>query len=240
MEYRDSRLYVRVKFLKDFGDGISEEDIDYVDCSMSPHFLKNDFAMNQEAKDSLCSFYAVSFFTFCKQQCRNHYFHFQQHGFCRTRNCPQLHEVDLMLDLECQKVLKKRRRSSHGAAPPKKKTRGLPTAVSKKLDTESETEEELGFHEKTHFSTKGCHRAGMDAFMTGFTVLFSQRMHLFKHQTLDPAFANQTLVPGLEKPLPLVKSSYAPSTFTHRELWEAVAQKKIENLKYKSGIISIE
>uniref|UniRef100_A0AC34FBL1 C3H1-type domain-containing protein n=1 Tax=Panagrolaimus sp. ES5 TaxID=591445 RepID=A0AC34FBL1_9BILA len=226
LEYRDSRLYVRVKFSKDYGSAeIDADDIDYVDCSMSPHFLKNNFAINKESIDSLCPFYAQS-------------------GFCRKNDCEKVHEVDLMLDIECQKSLKKRRRTtsnnSASGAPMKKKSRGLPKAVTRKLessDTETgEEESELGFHEKTHFSTKGCHRAGMDAFMTGFYVIFSQRMHLFKYQTLDPAFSNQTLVPGLEKPLPLVNSSYAPSSEKHREIWAECQQKKIKNLKFKSGI----
>uniref|UniRef100_A0A914YMH5 C3H1-type domain-containing protein n=1 Tax=Panagrolaimus superbus TaxID=310955 RepID=A0A914YMH5_9BILA len=192
---------------------------------MSPHFLKNNFALNKESTDSLCPFYAQS-------------------GFCRKKDCEKVHEVDLMLDIECQKSIKKRRRTSNGAgAPLKKKTRGLPKAVTKKLESDTENdgdeESEPGFHEKTFFSTKGCHRAGMDAFMTGFSVIFSQRMHLFKHQNLDPTFSNQTLVPGLEKPLPLVNSSYAPSTEKHREIWAECQQKKIKNLQFKSGIFPL-
>uniref|UniRef100_A0A914Y8S5 Uncharacterized protein n=1 Tax=Panagrolaimus superbus TaxID=310955 RepID=A0A914Y8S5_9BILA len=63
LEYRDNRLYVRVKFSKDYGSAeIDASDIDVVDCSMSPHFLKNNFALNKESTDSLCPFYAVSIF----------------------------------------------------------------------------------------------------------------------------------------------------------------------------------
>uniref|UniRef100_A0A914Q3I6 C3H1-type domain-containing protein n=1 Tax=Panagrolaimus davidi TaxID=227884 RepID=A0A914Q3I6_9BILA len=228
MEYRDNRLYVRVKFSKDYGsDEVNPVDIDYIDCSMSPHFLKNNFAINEESRDSLCPFY-------------------EKHGFCRKSDCEKVHEVDLMLDIECQKSIKKRRRKNGDPQPPAKKTRGLPKAVTKKLESSDiendgaeEESEQLGFHEKTHFSTKGCHRAGMDAFMTGFFVIFSQRMHLFKYQTLDAAFSNQTLVPGLEKPLPLVNSSYAPSTEKHREIWAECQKNKIKNLNFKSGIVTI-
>ena len=166
-------------------------------------------------------------------------------------DCKKTHEVDLVLDVECYKAQKKqnkrKRRFEHITKHNKEsrtKSRPLPEGILNAKDEEmEETESQVSdsssvrTYERTNFSTRGCHRAGMDAFMTGFGVIFNQRVHIFKNGTLNPELANKTISPGLENALPLVKSTYnTVISERHQELWHFLGRKKMENIKLKVGI----
>ena len=167
-------------------------------------------------------------------------------------DCKKAHEVDLVLDVECYKAQKRqnkrKRRFEHitkNNRESRTKSRPLPEGILRNVKDEEMEETESQFsdsstvrtYERTNFSTRGCHRAGMDAFMTGFGVIFHQRVNLFKKKILDPELANKTISPGLEKHLPLVKSSYnTVISERHQELWDFLGKKKMENIKLKAGI----
>uniref|UniRef100_A0A7E4V8C2 C3H1-type domain-containing protein n=2 Tax=Panagrellus redivivus TaxID=6233 RepID=A0A7E4V8C2_PANRE len=239
LECQGAKVYLAIKFTE--LENPEPGDIEYVDCEMSPHFLRNDFSIHSEAHASLCTNYA-------------------EHGFCRRRTCEKTHEVDLLLDLECQKSLKEQGRRKRKlaaivgeeAVDARKKFRPLPGAVQAKVDaaieadadqaandTESSCSDNGRPYEKTKFSTKGCHRAGMDAFMTGFGVLFSQRMHILRKQCLDPTLANKTTCAGLDAPsLPFVKSTYSPTSAEHKKKWEVLAEQKAKAVKEKLRVVA--
>uniref|UniRef100_A0AC34R3Y7 Target of EGR1 protein 1 n=1 Tax=Panagrolaimus sp. JU765 TaxID=591449 RepID=A0AC34R3Y7_9BILA len=232
-EHKAGRICLDIKFNVQAGKNkLIEDDIDFVDCTMSAQFLRNDFSINKETLESICD-------------------HYSSNGCCKTINCQKAHEVDLILDIECYQIQKKqnkqKRKHEHTTKDnpdSKAKSRPLPSSIVQQINEDEEMEETESTisdnsgisYEKTHFSTRGCHRAGMDAFMTGFGTLFSQRVHIFKNGTLDPKLANKTTSPGLEKPLPFIRSTYSPPSERHQELWDFLSRKKIEAVKMKSGI----
>lgn len=61
-EHKSARICLDIKFNVQIGKNkIIENDIDFVDCSMSTQFLRNDFSINKETRESICDHYSVSF-----------------------------------------------------------------------------------------------------------------------------------------------------------------------------------
>uniref|UniRef100_A0A1I7WRL5 C3H1-type domain-containing protein n=1 Tax=Heterorhabditis bacteriophora TaxID=37862 RepID=A0A1I7WRL5_HETBA len=115
---------------------------------------------------------------------------FSNHGFCDKQSrgqCFLLHDVDFSLDLEYKKIEKERRKRK------KRFNCFKPDTVLVKEQLEEEEREVKkqrisvdDLKDKARISVSGCHRAGVDAFMTGYAVLFQSRMSLCRQGTLNP------------------------------------------------------
>uniref|UniRef100_A0A915EN51 C3H1-type domain-containing protein n=1 Tax=Ditylenchus dipsaci TaxID=166011 RepID=A0A915EN51_9BILA len=89
---------------------------------------------------------------------------------------------------------------------------------------------------KTHekLDGTGSHRSGMDAFMTGFSVLFMQCEHLFNCGKLEISLANKLSLPGKDFPLVLKKSAFAPAqSERHLQNWARISSRRpiLDNYK---------
>ncbi|XP_078657928.1 target of EGR1 protein 1-like [Branchiostoma floridae x Branchiostoma belcheri] len=162
------------------------------------------------------------------------------HGTCpKGVNCPRSHDPDIIIDQEdWVKANKKRRRDR------KKKKKGNKEGeqditehpVSMETDDQS-VEDSVNCDSQTHTDQSdgrtdnvvaktpvGCHRAGFDAFMTGFAMatmvcklgklcgeaeLFSARFQLEE-------FANRVYLSGKDFPLQITRSAFAKPSNNHK------------------------
>ncbi|KAL3115510.1 hypothetical protein niasHT_018143 [Heterodera trifolii] len=84
-------------------------------------------------------------------------------------------------------------------------------------------------------TSRGCHRAGMDAFMTGFAVLFFQLDHVYRNSCrFDLRLAGCVALAGKELPLLIRKSNFITQTESHQLNWARVdsRRKAFDRAKY--------
>uniref|UniRef100_A0A915EK06 C3H1-type domain-containing protein n=1 Tax=Ditylenchus dipsaci TaxID=166011 RepID=A0A915EK06_9BILA len=177
-----------------------------------------------------------------KEVCKN----YQNFGYCKKRHvangCTLSHDVDLVLDLEEIKSMKqklsrqRRQRKRHfddhqEELNAKKLLADSPEIATLRAENGHSTESESKTQE---FSIKGSHRSGMDAFMTGFSVLFMQCEHLFNCGKLEISLANKLSLPGKDFPLVLKKSAFAPAqSERHLQNWARISSRRpiLDNYK---------
>uniref|UniRef100_A0A183BVV5 Transposase n=1 Tax=Globodera pallida TaxID=36090 RepID=A0A183BVV5_GLOPA len=76
-------------------------------------------------------------------------------------------------------------------------------------------------------TSRGSHRAGMDAFMTGFAVLFFQLGHAYRNSgRLDCRLAGRIALPGKEFPLLIRKANFVTQTESHQLNWARVESRR--------------
>ncbi|CAJ0585815.1 unnamed protein product, partial [Mesorhabditis spiculigera] len=139
-----------------------------------------------------------------------------QHGFCRTKGCTKLHDVDFALDIETMAAMKGRKRRI-------KRYEHITSSVKTSVEDEDKAEVSVVSctvilanaappakrtatvaevtERKPRIAVHGSHRAGVDAFMTGFSVLFQDRMSLLRTRKFNPE--NLSMFPLSGKPFPL-------------------------------------
>uniref|UniRef100_A0A914WDT1 C3H1-type domain-containing protein n=1 Tax=Plectus sambesii TaxID=2011161 RepID=A0A914WDT1_9BILA len=163
------------------------------------------FSRNAVELDHLCASYA-------------------NHGFChKGQSCTKSHDVDLVLDLEDQKreKVRNRRKRRFGEIS----MNGNGEAIPSNDDVASE---------RKSFAIQGSHRAGIDAFMTGFSILYMNRMSLLKNGTLPDDQANRLPLSGKDIPLMIQTSSWAEKTAYHKEKW-FIIEKHREKIASKAN-----
>ncbi|CAG9531799.1 unnamed protein product [Cercopithifilaria johnstoni] len=235
IENARNRLYISIEFDFTPVKAHLKNAIDIVDCKL-PHNFDASASMepcpvNDEQKDSLCKRYS-------------------NYGFCRARNCSYVHDVDILLSLEDQKQAKVRERRKRRydyelklselrsiddrkdkilVSPSSEKRTAVNESISMDILKQSETmKTPVNLTQATNLlqSVTGCHRAGVDSFMTGFAVVFMQRMNLLRSGNFDPKCGNRLALPGKMTPLVLHKSNYIKAANDHVAKWIEVEHER--------------
>ena len=159
--------------------------------------------------------------------------------------CEMSHDIDVILNYEQQKKANKKRRKRK--RKPKQTTSsqmcGEDAADTKKCETNGSGVDDVmdvdeviaderpsniaDLTRSTASSTNtasGNHRAGFDAFMTGFCM--ATYYHRFKTQNAAtfvesvPKFLNKLNLSGKDIPLKVEKSQYCKTSVNHNEIWK--------------------
>uniref|UniRef100_A0A915C9P9 C3H1-type domain-containing protein n=1 Tax=Parascaris univalens TaxID=6257 RepID=A0A915C9P9_PARUN len=72
----------------------------------------------------------------------------------------------------------------------------------------------------------GCHRAGVDSFMTGFSVAFMSRMNVLRKGCFNSEEGNRLPLRGKATPLIIRKSEFAKRTKDHCIIWERIGKER--------------
>eukprot|EP00039_Didymoeca_costata_P021064 m.343297 g.343297 ORF g.343297 m.343297 type:complete len:446 (+) comp22659_c0_seq1:224-1561(+) len=172
---QDDTLGPRVEFSFPLQTIVAEDNIDLVSCPAKQR--KPDTNNTEEAvmEDKV---------VVCKQ--------FGAHGFCpHGLRCPRSHDVDAILDLEDDKRKRKLNNKGNDDDNEESDNDDEPVDIKKTIDLRA--------------ARAQGHRAGFDAFMTGYSfVVMKSRM---ESKTLADTM-NKVYLSGKPRPLLLVKSKY--------------------------------
>lgn len=158
---------------------------------------------------------------------------YASHGFCRKQRkdqCPLLHDVDFAIDLEevrqGRNRMKRKRRYDYLK----------PDSVLEKERLEEEEKEarkeRISVEEMKHkprIAVTGCHRAGVDAFMTGYAALFQNRMSLHREGRLDDQHINRIPLSGKEAPFTIQPTQFSGNCPKHENRFAAIQAARARN-----------
>lgn len=150
----------------------------------------------------------------------------QAHGWCeKQERCAHSHNIDVILDREEQITAKKRKRH-------KTKEEAMKIDDDDDDDDAKDCTSESLCSERSPLPKMAGHRAGFDAFMTGFAFAYfvakygsyddiESRQPLMQFGVTE--FINKVALSGKDIPLQITKSEFAKTSKEHRE--------KIQRLK---------
>ncbi|GMT17062.1 hypothetical protein PFISCL1PPCAC_8359 [Pristionchus fissidentatus] len=208
LESRESRVHVKMSFGGSVMETTPSSSIERVSCSLPVGFPDH----IQQTHSRLCA-------------------QFANHGFCRKGpSCTLAHDVDLALDVEKSKADKARRRRKRRLDAQAGLDREDEEKEDGKADNGNGQNDADQQQQRQPFSVTGAHRAGVDAFMTGFAVLFHSRMTLRKEGKLPDNIANRIPLSGKDRPLQLVSSRLVECSAAHldRVMLVRAARKKAD------------
>lgn len=146
------------------------------------------------------------------------------------------HDIDVILNYEQQKKATKRKRNRNKKSKQVISSRECEKDECSEIngsaegDISDEKESEKSEHtletKKPTNTAAGNHRAGFDAFMTGFCMAFYY--HRFKTKDVPtfaesvPDFVNKLNLSGKAIPLKVEKSQYCKTSVNHNEAWKRV------------------
>ncbi|KAM3718640.1 Target of EGR1 protein [Dirofilaria immitis] len=234
IEQACNRLYISIEFDFTSAETFLKNAVDIVNCKLPDGFNASaslePYPISDEQKNSLCRQYS-------------------NYGFCRAKNCSYVHDVDVLLSLEEQKQTKIRERRkrrydyqsklSESASTDDHRDRisvststegrtAIKDSVSADILKQREAKMSVNPTEATDLphSITGCHRAGVDSFMTGFAVVFMQRMYLLRSGNFDPKCGNRMALPGKMEPLVIQKSDYIKVADDHLAKWNEIERER--------------
>ncbi|KAF8360410.1 parn-2 [Pristionchus pacificus] len=215
LEAAEGRVHVKMSFSGCVIEIVPSSSLERVGCSL-PTGFPDQTVDTKTAIQRLCA-------------------QFANHGFCRKgAACTHAHDVDLALDVEkikSEKVRRRRKRrldAQAGLERSDEKEDGVSMASSGDRD---ESTGDTQQQPREPFSVTGAHRAGVDAFMTGFAVLYHARMSLLKDGGSLPAtITNRIPLSGKDRPLHLVSSRLIECSTAHldRVMLARAARKKAD------------
>ncbi|EJW86356.1 CAF1 family ribonuclease [Wuchereria bancrofti] len=232
IEQARNRLYVSIEFDFKSAETHLKNTVDIVDCKLPDNFdasasMESCF-ITDEQKNSLCKRYS-------------------NYGFCHSKNCSYIHDIDILLSLEEQKqsrIRERRKRrydyesklSESGYTDGQKDKILVSTSTKEKTVVKhSETKTSANLTQTTNLlqSVTGCHRAGVDSFMTGFAVVFMQRMNLLRTGNFDPKCGNKMALSGTMTPLVLQKSDYVKAVNDHIAKWTEIERERNRRMELR-------
>ncbi|RCN51898.1 CAF1 family ribonuclease [Ancylostoma caninum] len=158
---------------------------------------------------------------------------FSYHGFCRKQRqgqCQLIHDVDYAIDLENEKLERNRRKRKRRFDHLK------PDSVLEKerLEEEEKTARRIRvsvdeMRNKPRIAVTGCHRAGVDAFMTGFAALFQSRLSLCRDGKLDEQSLNRIPLSGKANPFIIQPTQFSGNCSKHENRFAAIKSARLKN-----------
>ncbi|XP_028392038.1 target of EGR1 protein 1-like [Dendronephthya gigantea] len=157
------------------------------------------------------------------------------HGYCpKGMQCEMSHDIDVILNYEQQKKAKKKKRKRNRKSKQNISSKECENDESCEINggadcdiaVESNKSENPSETKKPTNTATGNHRAGFDAFMTGFCMAFY--FHRFKTKDASsfaesvPDFVNKLNLSGKDIPLKVEKSQYCKTSLHHNEVWKRV------------------
>lgn len=135
---------------------------------------------------------------------------YASHGWCsKGRDCPLSHDIDAVLDVEFSKQNKKRRKKGNS-------TNAMEQDTLK--DAESTMESEMEGVANTDQQPPGGHRAGYDAFMTGFAfATFWLQFGDSSDKVQINEEKNKIYLCGKDQPLLVMRSQFSKISLDHNE-----------------------
>lgn len=159
---------------------------------------------------------------------------FQGHGWCSSgKRCNKSHDIDLILDVDHlvqtrkSRKRKRRNRNQHQEDGDSDESQEPANKQYTKDQFEEFLTKRLGNGE---ICKAGCHRAGFDSFMTGFSfaVYISKYGSYNGSFCLDDcgmeAFKNNVYLSGKDMPLSIVKSTFSKTSKNHKEKIKKISE----------------
>uniref|UniRef100_A0A1I7Z9L3 C3H1-type domain-containing protein n=1 Tax=Steinernema glaseri TaxID=37863 RepID=A0A1I7Z9L3_9BILA len=169
LESKCSRAYLKIRFPK---PAALLDHMSSTNCELPNHVISDQMEGGLSIKPLLCPKY-------------------KDHGFCSRIACDRVHDVDLVLDVEEleQRRIRARRKRRHEQIS----DTATESSDRGKLLPDVET---LLKSRRSQFGSGGSHNAGMDAFMTGFSVLYFNRMKILRDKPVFDEYCNIFPLPG--------------------------------------------
>ncbi|KAK0394938.1 hypothetical protein QR680_001021 [Steinernema hermaphroditum] len=196
VESKSERTYQKIRFPK--RNGLLEYMLP-VNCELPEHVMNDQMDGGLLIKPLLCTKY-------------------MNHGFCKTSGCTNIHDIDLVLDveeLEQRKVRARRKRRHERITSSSKNEESIvPGKCSSRnaVDGASPNVETLLAARRSTFGSGGSHNAGMDAFMTGFAILYMNRMKILREKPIVDEHSNVLPLTGKHFGLRLKAVTYGTET----------------------------
>ncbi|XP_061181728.1 target of EGR1 protein 1-like [Saccostrea echinata] len=160
---------------------------------------------------------------------------FAGHGWCGNGNrCTRSHDIDLILDLDqlvqTKKSRKRKRRIHNQQQENGDNSDEKMGSVGNQFTKDQFEEFIVSRHENREICKAGCHRAGFDSFMTGFSfaVYISKYGNYNDSFCLDncgmEAFKNNVYLSGKDMPLSIVKSAFSKTSKDHKEKIKRISE----------------
>ncbi|XP_052684784.1 target of EGR1 protein 1-like isoform X2 [Crassostrea angulata] len=194
------------------------ETVNHCRCGLPPDSLQDkdpDQDTFQAIKDHICQGFAG-------------------HGWCSSGNrCNKSHDIDLILDVDHLVQTRKSRKR-------KRRNRNQNQEDGDSDESQEPTNKQYTKDQFEEFLSKrlgdreickaGCHRAGFDSFMTGFSfaVYISKYGSYNGSFCLDDcgmeAFKNNVYLSGKDMPLSIVKSTFSKTSKNHKEKIKKISE----------------
>ncbi|CAI4232743.1 unnamed protein product [Auanema sp. JU1783] len=177
-----------------------EQSIEHLNCSLPSNFPSHTVPI--DLNEAICP-------------------QFTNHGFCKKNGCDKMHDVDFALDLENERQEKerkrKRKRYDHLDPAPKKSEESPRSALRLSI---------ADLKDKPRLRVSGCHRAGIDAFMTGFSAIFQCRMDICREGKFSENDCNKIPLSGKEIPLLIQMSTFGGSCEKHSDKFFVISNQR--------------
>ncbi|XGW07447.1 hypothetical protein V3C99_010544 [Haemonchus contortus] len=158
---------------------------------------------------------------------------FSSHGFCRKQRqgqCSLLHDVDFAIDLEQvrqERNRKKRKRRFDYLKPDSMLHKEKLEEEKKEASRERVSVEDL--KNRPRIAVTGCHRAGVDAFMTGYAALFQSRLNICREGKFDNEHVNRVPLSGKQEPLFIHSTQFAGRCSKHENRFADIQAARSRN-----------
>ena len=155
---------------------------------------------------------------------------YANHGNCQDKTCQNSHDVDYILACEDNKQPKSKKKKRNETSEMYSIEKDASKLSLVKENSDSSKENSDSSKEKSQVTTVVGHRAGMDAFMTGYSyAAFTWHKTKVSSEGTDIStdmkdinIANHVYLVGKEFPLIVKKSNFAKNSTSHVEKYENI------------------
>ncbi|CAJ0605212.1 unnamed protein product [Cylicocyclus nassatus] len=166
---------------------------------------------------------------------------FSNHGFCRKQRqgqCDLLHDVDYAIDLENEKLERnrKKRKRRYDYLKPDSMLEKERLEEDEKESRKGKVSVEEVKKNKPKIAITGCHRAGVDAFMTGYAALFQSRLSICRDGKLDDQHLNRISLSGKAEPFVIQRTQFAGSCSKHENRFASIKSARLKSALQKEAM----